>query len=72
MRYIIVQPARPRPVLMNQPAEGYAFNSPIEGWIWTLVQGHATRFETEQQAAEAAQQHYPEGDRYEIRAVPAS
>lgn len=59
MRYILVEAAKPRPVLLNQEAPGYVLNSPIEGWIMTLVIGHATRFETKEEALRTAKKHYP-------------
>lgn len=39
--YVIVDPAR-RP----DELDGFAVNDPIEGWIFTWLPEHATRFDT--------------------------
>jgi hypothetical protein len=39
--------------------KGYGFNSPIEGWIFTILKSAATRFNSKQEAQEAIKKHYP-------------
>ena len=37
---------------------GYAMNSPIEGWCFTIMPEHATTFSSEEEAQKAIHDHY--------------
>jgi hypothetical protein len=37
---------------------GYAYNSPMEGWIFTKLKNRAERFNTRNEARDAIEKHY--------------
>jgi hypothetical protein len=57
MKYVICDPAR-----SDKELPGFAVNDPLEGWTFTYLLSHATRFDSEDEARKALNAHY-KGDR---------
>lgn len=45
-------------IIYDENNEGYAYNSPLEGWIFSTLPNMATTFKTKQAAQEAVRLHY--------------
>lgn len=45
-------------VIYDEWDDGYAMNSPLEGWIFTVLLSAATKFDTKEEAEKAIATHY--------------
>jgi hypothetical protein len=50
---------------------GFAKNDPIEGWIFTVLEAAATRFDSFEEAGKIADQHYNPGRKVRVRIIKA-
>lgn len=53
MAFVIIDP-----IPGTQIPGGFAVHDPIEGWIFTILGQHATKFGTREEAEEVIEKHY--------------
>ena len=57
MKYLIFNPIPPS-AAAHHAGGGFAVNNPIEGWIFTVLESAATRFDTVQEAEKIIKVYY--------------
>lgn len=54
-----MKPATKKYLIRDAGGGGWAYNDPIEGWIFTTMQYAATKFDSRKAAKAAIREHYP-------------